>query len=149
LTHPELSALDSEVIKLTAQYTAISGRKFLAGLATREQRNPQFDFLKPTHALFGYFTQLVDSYDKVLKISSQRKTKLEDALKPNGDGRANVLDRCVHRLEWVRMEKEKKEAEQAELDAERSSYLAVDWHEFVIVEVIEFEEGDDEELPPR
>jgi len=35
-------------------------------LPQRESRNPQFDFLKPTHALFGYFTSLVDSYTKCL-----------------------------------------------------------------------------------
>ena len=63
IVHPTfLSAMDSDIIKLTAQYTAVGGRQFLQGLAHREQRNPQFDFLKPTHALFGYFTSLVDSY---------------------------------------------------------------------------------------
>ena len=52
--HPEfLSALDLDVLKLTAQMTASSGRQFLQGLAQRESRNPQFDFLRPTHALFG------------------------------------------------------------------------------------------------
>lgn len=66
LNHPEgLSACDIDVIKLTAQFTAIGGRSFLAGLASREQKNPQFDFLKPTHVLFSYFTSLVDSYAKV------------------------------------------------------------------------------------
>ena len=62
LTTPSsVTPLDAEIIKLTAQYTAASGRQFLAGLAQREQRNPQFDFLKPTHVLFSYFTQLVDA----------------------------------------------------------------------------------------
>ena len=56
------------MIKLTAQYTAASGRQFLAGLAQREQRNPQFDFLKPTHMLFSYFTALVDAYTKVGRV---------------------------------------------------------------------------------
>jgi splicing factor 3A subunit 1 len=66
LVHPTgLSAMDVEIIKLSAQYTAVSGRNFLAGLAQREQRNPQFDFLKPTHLLFSYFTALVDAYSKV------------------------------------------------------------------------------------
>lgn len=64
-----VSNVDVDVIKLTAQYTAVSGRHFLAGLAQREQRNPQFDFLKPTHLLFSYFTGLVDAYTKVGKIA--------------------------------------------------------------------------------
>ena len=59
-----ISMLDLDIIKLTAQYTAANGRDFLAGIAQRELRNPQFDFLKPTHLLFSYFTTLVDSYSK-------------------------------------------------------------------------------------
>lgn len=72
MKHPHLSALDQEIMYLTAQYTALSGKAFLAGLATREQRNPQFDFLKPTHALFAYFTALVESYIEVLAKSDQQ-----------------------------------------------------------------------------
>lgn len=71
LVHPiGLSAMDIDIIKLSAQYTAVSGRNFLAGLAQREQRNPQFDFLKPTHLLFSYFTSLVDGYSKVCSTIS-------------------------------------------------------------------------------
>jgi splicing factor 3A subunit 1 len=74
IKHPTLSALDQEIMYLTAQYTALSGSSFLSGLATREQRNPQFDFLKPTHPLFAYFTALVESYTLVLaKQDAQMK----------------------------------------------------------------------------
>ena len=64
----------------TSRDRCFSGQKFLIGLTQRESRNPQFDFLKPgtpdvdigclipildgvrpTHALFGYFTSLVDA----------------------------------------------------------------------------------------
>ena len=55
-----------EIVKLTAQYTAVSGRQFLSGLARKEAGNPQFEFLKPTHVLFGYFTALCDQYAKVV-----------------------------------------------------------------------------------
>lgn len=75
IKHPsQLSALDQEIMYLTAQYTAMSGKTFLSGLATREQRNPQFDFLKPTHPLFAYFTSLVESYALVAaKAAKQMK----------------------------------------------------------------------------
>ncbi len=58
------------LIELTNHMYAIP----LGGVAQREQRNPQFDFLKPTHMLFGYFTQLVDAYAKVLQPSSKLKS---------------------------------------------------------------------------
>jgi splicing factor 3A subunit 1 len=72
-----------QVIKLTAQYTAASGRQFLAGLAQREQRNPQFDFLKPTHVLFSYFTSLVDAYTKILQPTAAQRTLVNDGRDKN------------------------------------------------------------------
>ena len=59
---PGAQPLDLDVIQLTAQFVARNGRTFLTGIANREARNPQFDFLKPTHHLFSYFTSLVDAY---------------------------------------------------------------------------------------
>lgn len=56
IKHPEIANIDMETIKLTAQFVAKNGQKFLQGLTEREIRNPRFDFLKPTHGLFGYFT---------------------------------------------------------------------------------------------
>lgn len=47
-----------------------------SGVAMREQRNPQFDFLKPTHMLFSYFTSLVDSYMKVINPSAELLAKV-------------------------------------------------------------------------
>lgn len=37
-----------------------------AGLAGREHNNNMFNFLKPTHSLFGFFTSLCDAYSRVL-----------------------------------------------------------------------------------
>ena len=83
--HPSgLNALDVDIIKLTAQYTVANGKDFLLGLAKREQRNPQFDFLKPTHMLFSYFTTLVDAYAKVLQPSTEQMDRLREI------GRAHV-----------------------------------------------------------
>lgn len=135
LAHPPVSALESDIIRLTAQYTAISGKPFLSGLATREQRNPQFDFLKPTHPLFAYFTSFVESYAKVL--SQDGKSRLQQGTK-----RMEVLDRCVHRLEWLRIEEERIQKETENDDAERLAFQQIDWHDFVIVETIQFTENE-------
>ena len=35
-------------------------------MMSREQRNFQFDFLRPQHSLFQYFTKLLEQYTKVL-----------------------------------------------------------------------------------
>ena len=81
---PSISAFDLDVVKLTAQvnidinkfqgprvhvllfqFVARNGRQFLTNLMNREQRNYQFDFLRPQHSLFQYFTKLLEQYTKV------------------------------------------------------------------------------------
>ncbi|KAF0701425.1 hypothetical protein As57867_008097, partial [Aphanomyces stellatus] len=145
--HPTLTPLDQEIMYLTAQYTAVSGKPFLSGLATREQRNPQFDFLKPTHPLFAYFTFLVESYAKILTAKAQENKKMSgnvliEALEAGMD-RMQVLDRCVHKHEWMRREEEDKQKEAMETDAEKLAYQQIDWHDFVVVETITFDDNDD------
>lgn len=54
---PPISHMDIDVIKLTAQFIARNGRPFLTNLMGKEQRNPMFDFLKPQHSHFNYFTK--------------------------------------------------------------------------------------------
>lgn len=138
MNHPKgINNVDIEVIKLTARYTAINGRDFLSGLAMREQRNPQFDFLKPTHMLFSYFTSFVDAYAKIIAPTDE----IMNRLRKNVD-KMNVLQEGVQRWEWNRLEEERKNREQSDADAERSANQAIDWYDFVVVETIEFGEND-------
>jgi splicing factor 3A subunit 1 len=53
------------MVKTTAQFVARNGRQFLTSLMKMEARNYQFDFLRPQHSLFNYFTKLVEQYTKV------------------------------------------------------------------------------------
>ena len=65
-------------------------------LTKREMRNPQFEFLKPTHFLFTLFTSLVDAYTKVLVPDDrvlQELQKLSDA----DDGKAYILEKGLKR----------------------------------------------------
>jgi splicing factor 3A subunit 1 len=134
---PGLSAMDVDIIKLTAQYTALNGRDFLSGLAQREARNPQFDFLKPTHMLFSYFTTLVDSYAKLLQPTQD----IVSRAKRNADELA-ALEAAVQRWEWQRQEEEKRRRDAAEADAERNALAGVDWQDFTVVETIDFAEDE-------
>ena len=112
-----LAALDLDVIKLSAQFTARNGKAFLTGLASREHANPQFNFLKPTHSLFAFFTALCDAYSKVLMPPKEMVARLE------GDAadRAAILERALRRLEWERVQekeaRDKANAEEAEREA--------------------------------
>lgn len=75
-------------MKLTAQFVARNGRQFLTGLSQRESRNYQFDFLRPNHSLFPYFTKLVEQYTKVL---IPPKT-LKEVLQVNATDKPKVLN---------------------------------------------------------
>lgn len=60
-----------DIVKLTAQFVARNGRQFLTSLMNREQRNYHFDFLRPQHSMFTYFTKLVEQYTKVKRVSKE------------------------------------------------------------------------------
>ncbi|CAH1762760.1 12771_t:CDS:10 [Entrophospora sp. SA101] len=104
------------------QFVARNGRQFMTALSQREQRNYQFDFLRPNHSLFNYFTKLVEQYTKVLIPPKN----LNEKLKTNVVNKYQILDRVM-----------------------QPAYASIDWHDFVIVETVEFTEADETiDLPP-
>eukprot|EP00283_Hemiselmis_rufescens_P009358 CAMPEP_0173427322 /NCGR_PEP_ID=MMETSP1357-20121228/6540_1 /TAXON_ID=77926 /ORGANISM="Hemiselmis rufescens, Strain PCC563" /LENGTH=543 /DNA_ID=CAMNT_0014391135 /DNA_START=194 /DNA_END=1821 /DNA_ORIENTATION=+ len=138
-----IPTMDTEIIKLTAQYVAVNGRSFLNGLLTRESRNPQFDFLKGHHFLFNYFTALVESYTKVLNPPEEVIQKL----KKDAVDRVDILEQAFSRLDWdAHTEKERQRAED-QAAREKEQVIMIDWHDFKVVQTIDFDDAD-EDLPP-
>ena len=130
-----------DIIKLTAQFIAKNGEKFLMGLSEREARNPQYDFLKPTHVLFPYFTALVDAYSLCL-LPRVDHIKV---LQTNLTSRESILQRCLEKYKYEAGQlKGNKTKEELETE-ERQQLAMIDWHDFVVVETVELE--DDEDLP--
>ena len=74
---PSLQPLDVDVIKLTAQFVARNGGPFRTNLMNKEARNPLFDFLKPQHSHFVFFTRMVEQYTKILLPAKDVFTKLQ------------------------------------------------------------------------
>ncbi|KAG9290545.1 hypothetical protein G9A89_020915 [Geosiphon pyriformis] len=142
---PAISAQDLDILKLTAQFVARNGRQFMTALSQREQRNYQFDFLRPNHSLFNYFTKLVEQYTKVLIPPKN----LNEKLKANTENKYQILSRVMQRVDYAAFqEEERKKAEEKE-DQEKIAYASIDWHDFVIVETVEFTEADETiDLPP-
>ncbi|BDA49786.1 Splicing factor 3A subunit 1 [Coccomyxa sp. Obi] len=139
-----LTAFDLDNIRLTAQFVARNGKAFLTGLAAKEHGNPAFNFLKPTHSLFGFFTALCDAYSKVLMPPKG----LMEKLRRNSTDRVALLERCLRRLEFERKKEAEDKAAAEQIEAERAAMQAVDWHDFVVVETIDFYADEDAELPP-
>lgn len=133
-----------DIIKLTAQFVARNGKSFLTGLTSRENNNPQFHFLKPTHSMFMFFTSLADAYSKVLMPPKG----LTDKLKKSVTDMTTVLERCLHRLEWERSQEQARQKAEDEIEEERLLMSMIDWHDFVVVETIDFADDEDDDLPP-
>lgn len=138
-----ISARQWEVVKLTAQYTAVLGRDFLSALVMREgggKGNPLFDFLKPTHLLFGVFTTLVDQYARILNPDAELENRVKKGAEKSG-----MLERCMGR--WGEKKKEAEKKDGGSGAGEAGSAAGVDWQDFVVVEVIDFGEDELLDLP--
>lgn len=139
-----LNRTDCDIIKLTALYIATYGRSFLLELVSRNQSNSQFDFLKPQHGQFAYLTNLIMQYALI------RNSPLDvlDQLEKDATNQKHVLDKIKMRAEWNRMlEVEKKRKEEAE-EKEKLLYSQIDWHDFVVVETIDYQPDEKGEYPP-
>ncbi|CAE8712043.1 unnamed protein product [Polarella glacialis] len=139
VNHPYIAPMDTDIIKLTAQFVARNGQKFLIGLTQRESRNPQFDFLKPTHALFGYFTSLVDAYTKCLMPNKEEVEKLKRCMNSTQE----IMDKAMARFAWDEQEEAQRISKEEEHKEEKDQMGQIDWHEFAVVETIEFTAEDD------
>lgn len=150
---PNISAQDLEVVKLTALFVAKNGRSFMTTLSQKETRNYQFDFLRPQHSLYQFFSRLVDQYTILLLSASVDGVKAQKARVRELEGyaadRFNILGRARQRAEWVQYQEEQKQKKEEEAEKEKLEYAQIDWHDFVVVETVLFEEADDQaDLPP-
>ncbi|KAI7797556.1 putative splicing factor 3A subunit 1, partial [Triplophysa rosa] len=141
---PSISAFDLDVVKLTAQFVARNGRQFLTQLMQKEQRNYQFDFLRPQHSLFNYFTKLVEQYTKVLIPPKGLLQKL----KKEAENSREVLDQVRYRVEWAKFQERERKKEEEEREKERVAYAQIDWHDFVVVETVDFQPNEQGHFPP-
>lgn len=141
---PSISALDLDIVKLTAQFVARNGRQFLTQLMNREQRNFQFDFLRPQHSLFQYFTKLLEQYTKVLIPPKSMQQRLRDEAK----SAKAVLEQVKYRAEWQRYQEQQRAKEEEILERERVAYAQIDWHDFVVVETVDYQPFEIGNFPP-
>ncbi|KAF0897915.1 hypothetical protein E2562_001623 [Oryza meyeriana var. granulata] len=135
-----------DIIKLTAQFVARNGKSFLTSLAQRENTNPQFHFIRPTHSMFTFFTKLTDTYSRVLN-PVEGVPALQKELRDGSKDLTTVLERCLNRLEWDRSQEHARQQAEDEIELERMQMQMIDWHDFAVVETIEFADDESEGLP--
>ena len=78
---PSISSLDLDIVRLTALFTAKNGRTFVNHIRNKEARSTQFDFLRPQHSLYTYFTKMVEQYNKILIPQKSTLEKLKKEIK--------------------------------------------------------------------
>jgi len=150
---PNISAQDLDIVKLTAQFVAKNGRSWMTALAQKEAGNPQFDFLRPQHSIYQYFSRLVDQYTDLLTAGTRDGGKPERdriaQLQRNIDDPHHILERAKQRAEYAKWQDQQKQKKEEENQAEQIAYAQIDWHDFVVVETVLFTEADEQaELPP-
>ena len=141
---PTLSAQDLDIVKLTAQFVAIHGRSFLTNLMAREQRNYQFDFLRPQHGLFSYFTQLIEQFTKILMPPKSIVSDLRESIQSD----KALMEKIRYRVEWTKIREAERRREEEEAERERVQYAQIDWHDFVLVESVDYQPGESGLFPP-
>jgi len=143
---PNISAQDLDIVRLTALFAAKHGRGFLTHLSQREARNFQFDFLRPNHSFYQFFSRLLDQYTELLQ---PRGGPSVEELTRNVQDKFHILETARERAEWTKHQEKERAKKEEEEDQERLAYAQIDWHDFVVVETVVFTEADDQtDLPP-
>lgn len=135
-----LSIAQLESIQLVAQFVALDGKggSFLSQLTYREWNNPMFAFCQPRHGHFAYFSALVDAYRRILTIwtnNSNQETST-DSVELMAQSTDYCLDISAYRAEYEH------DVEKQSLNRDDTGFsdgvAKVDWHDFVVVETIDF-----------
>lgn len=108
-----------DIVKLTAQFVARNGRQFLTNLMNREQRNYQFDFLRPQHSLFQYFTKLLEQYTKILIPPKDLMERLRTESSMGKHSTGLVLEHVKYRANWQKHQEAQKKREEEKVERER------------------------------
>ena len=121
---PNINAQDLDVVRLTALFVAKNGRSFMTTLSQRETRNFQFDFLRPNHSLYSFFSRLVDQYTELLRtggtdgVSKAERERMAE-LEANAKDRFHVLGRAKQRAEWTKYQEKQKQKKEEEEEQEK------------------------------
>jgi len=143
ISHPNISEMDLDIIKITAQFIAKNGENFLLDLNEREGKNSQFDFMKPQHNLFDYFSYLITSYSKILGDNREKIKILTSKASDKEKLLRDANQRVLYEQKIKKMMRTKKSEYDFMTEEEKKKSQYIDWNDFVVVETIDF---NDEEI---
>ena len=142
---PNISGTELDIIKISAQFVAKNGQKFLSDLIKREKDNPQFDFMKPQHTLFGYFTFLVGCYAKILNNKNEIMSKIEKYATNSDEILKSANMNYLYEKKLSKIPRGKRFSQEDLLTNEQKEKMKqIDWYDFVLVETIDFSSDEEE-----
>ena len=59
-----------------------------------------------------------------------------------------VLEQVKYRVAWIKHQEEKRRKEEEATEKERVSYAQIDWHNFVVVETVDYQPWEAGHFPP-
>jgi splicing factor 3A subunit 1 len=142
LEKPNISALQDDIIKLSAQFVARNGRAFQSGLLEREHKNSQFGFLQPYHPLHQYFKKLVTDYTRILLPERGTVERLQEL----ASDKQAIINSVMKKAHWEKAQKKTEEEKRKEEEAERNAMALIDWHDFTVVQTIEWDDEEEEDI---
>ncbi|KAF2149912.1 hypothetical protein K461DRAFT_281149 [Myriangium duriaei CBS 260.36] len=144
---PTISAIDLEIVKLTALFVAVRGSGWMTRFSQSYGQVPQFQFLRPQHSFHQYFTRMIDQYRELLttgeKDLAERQKRRMEELEQNIEDKYHILDKAKQRAEWVKYQDTQKVQKQEAAEADKVAWAQIDWHDFAVVATIEFTEADE------
>ncbi|XXQ29728.1 SURP motif domain-containing protein [Plasmodiophora brassicae] len=141
----EMSQLDLDIVRLAGRYVASQGKTFLNALLTREARNAQFDFLRPSHPCYALFQGMVEAYESIMD-AEKRASRLAKAEAELNDP-SIVQEEILGRIEYERIQERLSGEREMEDEAERVAIGSIDWHDFVVLRTVDFTEDENTFLP--
>lgn len=100
---------------------ARNGHQFQVGLMNREQKNPQFDFLKQNHPHHSFYLSLVESYTRCLLPPKNFPANLREMY----SNKKAILERIIEKFEVRKQEKLKQAEEEQKQKESRKSDIYV------------------------
>uniref|UniRef100_A0AC35TH99 Splicing factor 3A subunit 1 n=1 Tax=Rhabditophanes sp. KR3021 TaxID=114890 RepID=A0AC35TH99_9BILA len=137
-----LNTHDLAIMKLVARFTAMHGRNFASNLMNRENKSQTLDFMKNHHPNYPYYQKLIEQYRMILAMPKSAKTVLLDDMVYD-----KVYESLQYRTHYIEWENKQRTGKVSEQEAERKAYQQIDWHDFAIVQTLDFDNIDINTLP--
>lgn len=144
---PPISTYDLNVIKLTAQYSAINSPKHTEALhkyMDKKGNRSQFAFLNRGHSLHSVFQSYHKQYMAILDASKQKETAATKHINELMNVTPQTMfQKAYDRSVYEKKHKIEKRAKESEIRNAQLHYALIDWQDFTFVAKVNFDAVDE------